>query len=85
MITIGIGRGDTPGNAYALEIWPPVASSPIHGAVCGIVKILHSTIQNGVFNKVPCKAYDRDGNFRPTELMKIERRKDDVFWLSLEW
>ena len=78
-ITMGIGRGDSPGNAYVLEIWPPGASSPIHnhGAVCGIVKILHGTIQNGVFNKVPSTVCDSERNFRPTELMKIDGYKDD--------
>ena len=84
---MGTGRGDSPGNAYVLEIWPPGASSPIHnhGAVCGLVKILHGTIQNSVFNKVPSTVHDEDRNFRPTELLKIDGYKDDIFCLSPEW
>ena len=86
-ITMGKGRGDSPGNTYVLEIWPPGAKSPIHnhGAVCGIVKILHGTIQNGIFNKVPSTVCDKERKFRPQEVMKIDGTKDDIFWLSPEW
>ena len=86
-ITMGTGHGDSPGIAYVLEIWPPGARSPIHnhGAACGIVKIIHGKIQNCVFNKVESKVCVSERNFRPTELMKIDGYKDDVFWLSREW
>jgi len=86
-ITMGKGRGESPGIPYVLEFWPPGARSPIHnhGSVCGMIKILYGTIQNGTFNKVPSTVTDSKKKFRPQELMKFDAYKDDVLWLSPEW
>jgi len=86
-ITMGKGRGESPGIPYVLEFWPPGARSPIHnhGAVCGMIKVLYGTIQNGCFNKVPSTVTDSKKKFRPQELMKFDAYKDDVLWLSPEW
>ena len=86
-ITLGKGLGESPGIPYVLEFWPPGARSPIHnhGSVCGMIKILYGTIQNGCFNKVPSTVTDSKKNFRPRELMKFDAYKDDVLWLSPEW
>jgi len=86
-ITLGASRGESPGIPYVLEFWPPGARSPVHnhGSVCGMIKILYGTIQNGTFNKVPSTVVDSKKNFRPQELMKFDAYKDDVIWLSPEW
>jgi len=86
-ITLGKGLGESPGIPYVLEFWPPGARSPIHnhGSVCGMIKILYGTIQNGTFNKVTSQVYDSKKKFRPQELMKYDAYAGDCLWLSPEW
>lgn len=86
-ITMGKGRGESPGIPYVLEIWPKGARSPIHnhGAVCAVIKVLYGTIQSGCYNKVTSSVLDPKRNFRPTELLKFNAFKDEVTWMSPEW
>jgi len=86
-ITLGKGRGESPGIPYVLEIWPVGARSIIHnhGAVCGVIKVLFGSIQVGIFNKVTSSILDTKKNFRPTELFKFSGFKGDTTWISPEW
>lgn len=86
-ITMGKGRGESPGIPYVLEIWPVGSRSVVHnhGAVCGVIKVLFGTIQVGVFNKVTSSVLDSNRSFRPTELFKFNAFKGDCTWISPEW
>jgi len=86
-ITMGKGRGESPGIPYVLEIWPKGSRSPIHnhGAVCAVIKVLYGTIQSGIFNKVTSSVKDSKGQSRWVELFKFNCFKNEVTWMSPEW
>ena len=70
----------SPGTPCLLEIWPSGSRSSVqsHGSLGWVGKVVHGTIQCGIFNKMNEKVI-------PEELFKFDAYKGDVLWMSPEW
>jgi len=87
-VTLGVYRGNSPGIAYVLEIWPQKHQSPIHdhGNAYAIIKVIHGSIDVHVYNK-----YVQTVHQNPTEVVsqepikKLTISKGDVTWISPNW
>ena len=86
---VGPSSRRSPGIPYVLELWPRGSRSSVlsHGSVCSVKKVVHGTIQCGVFNKMPGWQHEKDPGkaIMPEELFKFDAYKGDVVWLSPQW
>ena len=80
-VTVGSGRGSSPGIPYVLEIWPAKSESPIHnhGNAFAVIKVLYGAIKVTVYNKT------WDGEKNQEELMNFTAIQGDVTWMSPNW
>ena len=90
-LRVRLGPTKSPGIPHVLELWPSGSRSSVQsqGSVCSIGKVVHGTIQCGIFNKLstsltsPSSIHDK--LLRPEELFKFDAYKGDVLWMTPEW
>ena len=81
---MGPSPSKSPGIPYLLQIWPSGCKSSVqnHGSVSAIGKVIHGTIQCGIFNKMSTSQQEK---LIPEELFKFDAYKGDVLWMTPEW
>ena len=88
-LRVGPSLSPSPASSTVLELWPSGSGSSVlsHGSVCSVKKVVHGTLQCGVFNKMPSWLHDKDPGkaVPPEELFKFDAYKGDVLWMSPEW
>ncbi|KAK9810113.1 hypothetical protein WJX72_005046 [[Myrmecia] bisecta] len=89
-VTLGQSRGNSPGIAYVLEIWPGGYYSPIHnhGNAHAVIKVLFGGLNVNLYNKL--RETTREQTLPQTaedpavlETMKIAA--GGVIWISPNW
>ena len=89
-LRVRLGPSKSPGISHVLELWPSGSRSSVtrHTSVYSIMKVVHGTIQCGIFNKMPSSLANK-GTARaiivPEEVFKFDAYKGDVIWKSPEW
>lgn len=78
-VSVAAARGDSPGDPFVLEIWPPGHSSPVHshGNVFGVTRMLYGTLALRIYNK--SLHHDQ----KPLQHLTLEQGQ--LTWFSPNW